>query len=116
VTGPDYPLTIGKLLEVSKQVSGSNANFKWASVEFLNQHKIEPWSDMPTWIPDDEEGIGASRIDISKARNAGLKFRPLEETVRATLEWAKTFPPGHEWKAGLTPEREAEALAALRGK
>src|ERR1043165_4902990 len=96
VTGPDYPLTIGKLLEVSKQVSGSNANFKWASAEFLKQHKIEPWSDMPTWIPDDKEGIGASHVDISKAISAGLKFRPLEETVHDTLEWAKTFPPGHE--------------------
>src|ERR1043165_8710561 len=103
VTGPDHPLTIGKLLEVSKQVSRSDANFKWASGEFLNQHKIEPWGDMPTWIPDDEEGIGASRVDISKALNAGLKFRLLEETVRDTLEWAKAFPPGHEWKAGLTP-------------
>ncbi|HLO29471.1 MAG TPA: NAD-dependent epimerase/dehydratase family protein [Anaerolineales bacterium] len=112
--GPDYELTLGRLLEVSKQVSGSSANFNWASVEFLNQNKIEAWSDMPAWVPDDEEGVGASRLDISKAIRAGLKFRPLEETVRDTLEWAKTRPPDHEWQAGLTAEREAEALAALK--
>jgi len=113
-TGPNYELTIGKLLEVSKQVSGSNANFRWASLEFLKEHKVEEWSDMPTWVPDIEENRGFSRMNISKAINVGLKFRPLEETVRDTLEWAETRPPNHEWRAGLTAEREAEVLAALK--
>ena len=115
-TGPDYELTIGKLLEVSKQVSDSHANFQWASVESLKLHKVEPWSDMPTWVPDDEEGIGLSRVEVSKAIAAGLKFRPLEETVHDTLEWAQTRPPDHQWRAGLTAEREAEVLAALKGE
>ena len=115
-TGPDSELTIGKLLDVSKQVSGSDANFRWASVESLSQNKVEPWSDMPTWVPDDEEGAGFSRLDISKAIRAGLRFRPLEETVRDTLEWARTRPADHEWRAGLTAEREAEVLAALKGE
>lgn len=115
-TGPDYELTIGKLLEVSKQVSGSEANFHWGSLEFLKQNKVEPWSDMPAWIPDDEEGVGFSRIDISKAIAAGLKFRPLEETVRDTLDWAQTRPTDHTWRAGLTAEREREVLAAWKGE
>ena len=113
-TGPDYELTIGKLLEVSKQVSGSDANFRWASVDFLNQNKIEPWSDMPTWVPDDEEGVGFSRVDVSKAMEAGLTFRPLEDTVRDTLEWAQTRPPGYVWRAGLAAEREQEVLGLLK--
>ena len=115
-TGPDYELTIGRLLETSKQVSGSNANIHWASVEFLNQHQVEPWSDMPTWIPDDEEGVGFSRVDVSRTIAAGLKFHPLEETVRDTLAWAQTRPADHEWRAGLTAEREAQVLAALKGE
>jgi 2'-hydroxyisoflavone reductase len=115
-TGPDYELTIGKLLEVSKQVSGSDAAFRWASVEFLKQQNVAEWSDMPTWIPDTEENQGFSRMNISKAINAGLRFRPLEETVRDTLAWARTRPPDHEWKAGLTAEREAQVLAALRAE
>ena len=115
-TGPDYELNIGKLLDVSKQVTGSNANIHWASVDFLNQHKVEAWSDMPTWVPDDEEGVGFSRVDVSKAIEAGLRFRPLEETVRDTLAWAQTRPADHEWRAGLTAEREAQVLAALKGE
>jgi 2'-hydroxyisoflavone reductase len=113
-TGPDYELTMGRLLEVSQQVSGSEANIKWASVEFLNQHNVSPWSDMPAWVPDDDEGVGFARIDVSKAIRAGLTFRPLEKTIGDTLEWAQTRPADHEWKAGLTPEREAEILAALK--
>jgi 2'-hydroxyisoflavone reductase len=115
-TGPDYELTIGKVLELSKQVSGSDANFRWASLDFLKQHNVEEWSDMPAWVPDIEENQGFSRMNISKAIHAGLKFRPLEETVRDTLEWAKTRPADHEWRAGLTAEREAQVLAALKGE
>ena len=101
------------MLDASKQVSGSDANFKWASVEFLNQNQVAPWSDMPAWVPDTPEDAGLSRVDISKAIRAGLKFSPLETTIRDTLEWEKSRPNDHEWKAGLKPEREKELLRLL---
>ncbi|MGE5776476.1 MAG: NAD-dependent epimerase/dehydratase family protein [Chloroflexota bacterium] len=112
-TGPDYELTIGRLLEVCKQVSGSNADFKWASLDFMNQNNVQPWSDMPVWVPDEGETAGFARISVSKAIRAGLKFRPLEETVRDTLEWAKMRPADQGWRAGLSTEREQELLALL---
>jgi 2'-hydroxyisoflavone reductase len=113
-TGPDSELTLGAVLEACREVSGSDANFKWASVEFLTDHKVEAWSDMPVWVPDTEEDAGFSRTDISKAINAGLKFRPLKDTVRDTINWANTRPMEHEWKAGLKPGREAELLELLK--
>jgi 2'-hydroxyisoflavone reductase len=70
---------------------------------------------MPVWIPDAEENQGFSRMDVSKAIHAGLKFRPLEETIRDTLAWAQSRSADHEWRAGLTAEREADVLAALKG-
>lgn len=112
-TGPDYELTFGAMLETCKQVSGSDAAFRWASVGFLEQHKVEAWSDMPVWVPDNEENRGFSRVDISKAIRAGLTFRPLAATVRDTLAWAKTRPPDHPWRAGLKSERESELLEML---
>ena len=112
-TGPDHELTLGTMLETSKQVSGSDASFKWASVEFLNQNQVAPWSDMPAWVPDTPEDAGLSRVDISKAIRAGLKFMPLEKTIRDTLEWEKSRPSDHEWRAGLKPEREKELLRLL---
>ncbi|MFN8413299.1 MAG: SDR family oxidoreductase [Anaerolineales bacterium] len=107
------PLTLGTLFETCKQVSGSDANFKWMSLEFMTQNKVVPWSDMPAWIPDTGEDAGASRIDVSKAVRDGLVFRPLAETVKDTLAWASEFPAEHEWKAGLGEEREKELLKQL---
>ena len=112
-TGPEHELTLGEMLDASKQVGGSDANFKWASVEFLNQNQVAPWSDMPAWVPDTPEDAGLSRVDISKAIRAGLKFMPLEKTIRDTLEWEKSRPSDHEWRAGLKPEREKELLRLL---
>lgn len=113
-TGPDYELTLGAMLETCKQVSGSDANFKWAAVEFLNQNKVAEWSDMPVWVPDNEENQGFSRVDISRAIKAGLKFRPLQDTVRDTIAWANTRPLDQAWKAGLTTQREAELLISMK--
>jgi 2'-hydroxyisoflavone reductase len=112
-TGPDYELTLGAMLDASRQVSDSDADFKWASVEFLNQNHIAPWSDMPVWVPDTVEDAGFSRVDISKAIQFGLRFMPLERTIRDTVEWANSRPSDHEWRTGLKPEREKELLGLL---
>ena len=112
-TGPEYELRLGTLLAACKTVSGSDAGFSWAPVDFLAEHKVEPWSDLPVWIPDTPADAGFSRIDVSKAIAAGLTFRPLDDTIRATLDWAQTRPADHAWRAGLTPQREQELLRLL---
>lgn len=109
-TGPDYELDFGSLLETCRRVSNSDAVFEWASVEFLAENKVQPWSDMPVWIPETPEDVGHSRVNVSKAIAAGLTFRPLAKTVRDTLDWALTRPKNYQWRAGLTPERELELL------
>lgn len=53
-----------------------------------------------------------ANVVVDKALAAGLTFRPLKETVHDTLAWDLGRggpPPGQE---GLSPEREAELLAA----
>ena len=112
-TGPDYELSLGAMLEACKEVSGSDATFTWAAVDFLKQNNVAEWSDMPVWIPDNAESAGFSRVDVSKAIKAGLKFRALNDTIRDTIDWAKTRPADHEWRAGLKPEREQELLKLL---
>jgi len=113
-TGPDTVLTFGEMLDACRRVTGSVCNFQWASAEFLKEHEVAPWSDMPVWIPDTEEDAGFARVDISKALNAGLKFRPLEETVRDTMQWAQMRPEDHEWHAGLNPTKENILLTLLK--
>lgn len=113
-TGPDYDLSFGRLLDTCKLIGNSDAKFKWASLEFLNQNNVAAWSDLPAWVPDNGEDAGFSRVDVSKAINAGLKFLSLEETVHDTLEWANSRAADHEWKAGLKAERERELLELLK--
>jgi 2'-hydroxyisoflavone reductase len=112
-TGPAHPLTVGAMLEACKQMSRSDATFRWASLEFLKGNKVQPWSDLPAWLPDVGDEAGFLQVDISKAINAGLIFRPLEYTVRDTLQWVGSWPEEHEWKAGLTEAREKELLQLL---
>lgn len=114
VTGPDRELMMGEFLDMCKQVSGSTAAFHWASAEFLKEHEVQPWSDMPVWIPDTDEDAGFSRVDVSKAIEAGLKFRPLEDTIRDTIQWADMRPAHHEWRAGLNPTKENILLTLLK--
>lgn len=118
-TGPDESIAIGDLLETCKRVTGSDATFTWVAAEFLEKHEVMPWMHMPVWVPPDEpEQAGFGRLDISRAREAGLTFRPVEETIRDTLQWWKTLPEERTktLRAGIAPEREAEVLAAWHGR
>jgi 2'-hydroxyisoflavone reductase len=113
-SGPEQPLPMGELLETSRAVSGSDAHFIWASEEFLLANKVEPWTEMPLWLPESNpEYRGMDSIDISKAIQDGLTFRPLSETALATLDWAKSRPTDHQWRMGMKPERERELLQKL---
>ncbi len=111
-TGPAKELGIGGMLDGIKSALSSNATFAWADAEFLKQQKVEAWSDMPVWAGDE---LGLSRANISRALAKGLTFRPLGDTARDTVAWFKAQKPERQAKlrAGLTPEREAEVLAAL---
>ncbi|MBA3545981.1 MAG: NAD-dependent epimerase/dehydratase family protein [Nannocystis sp.] len=112
--GPAQPIGIGALLETCKTVSGSDARFTWAPLDFLEAQKIAPWSDMPVWVPPIEDGIGMTSSSSARAIAKGLTYRTLEDTVKATLDWWATLPPERQAKlrAGITREREAAVLAA----
>jgi 2'-hydroxyisoflavone reductase len=113
-TGPEKTLGVGAMLEGIKTANKSNANFTWVNTDFLEAQKVAPWSDMPVWVPPRGEEAGMGRISIQRALAKGLSFRPLAETGRDTLAWFKSQPAERQakLKAGLSPEREAEVLAA----
>jgi len=110
VTGPDYVLTMYKVLHDSQHVTGSDARFTWIPDKVLLERDVTPWIELPLWVPRDaKEGFRHTYID--KAIAAGLTFRPLDETIRDTLAWARTRPADHAWSAGLKPEHERALLA-----
>jgi nucleoside-diphosphate-sugar epimerase len=101
-TSPPRALTFGSMLDAC-----GAADITWVDEAFLAEHGVEGWSDLPCWIPSSDESHACFQlVDVSRAVEAGLLFRPLAETARDVPEWTG--------KAGLSPEREAELLEAWR--
>jgi 2'-hydroxyisoflavone reductase len=108
VSGPASPLTMRETLETCVQVAGAGAALTWVEEAFLLEQGLQPWAELPLWIPDGSNA--ALNIHLGKAQAAGLVCRPLVETVRDTLAWHQTRADG--FKRALAAEREAEVLAA----
>jgi 2'-hydroxyisoflavone reductase len=111
-TGPDYELRMGKLLEECEAVSDGEAQIIWVSEKFLEESGVEPFTEMPLWVPREYAGMQA--VDCGRAIAAGLTFRPVSQTVRDVLEWDSTRVEA-DLAAGLKPERERELLSAWHG-
>jgi 2'-hydroxyisoflavone reductase len=101
------------VLEECKSVSESDAVLTWVSEPFLFAEKVAAWSEMPLWLPEQEapQLAGFMFINCDKALAAGLRIRPLSETVRDTLTWASSELSGAPLKAGIDPVREAALLS-----
>lgn len=110
VTGPAEPLTWGRFLETCRRALGVETAFVWVSEEFLVRHGLGS-QEVPLWLTREYHGV--MQADISKALAAGLKHRPLEQTVRDIAEWdAREGNP----QLGLPLERERELLALWRAE
>ena len=98
-TSPPRALTFASMLDAC-----GARDVVWADEAFLRERGVEPWRDVPCWIPaSDPEHAAFQLVDVSRAVEAGLTFRPLAETARDVPEWAGA--------AGLAPEREEQLLA-----
>jgi len=104
VVGPRLPFD--HVLISCRTVTGSAAEIVWLDHEFLLAHEVAEWIELPLWIADPEWKDFMNK-DISRALAAGLTCRSLEDTIRDTLERAQIVDG-----VGLTPEREADLLAA----
>jgi 2'-hydroxyisoflavone reductase len=117
-TGPDVPLLIGDVLATIAAAAEAKPNLVWVSDEFLLSEGVQPLDGVPLWVPPEYRYF--FRVDVRKALAAGLACRPLADTTRDTLAWLRSgqgsVSPGARMsiESGLTPEREAEMLAAWR--
>lgn len=108
---PPKTLTMKDVLDECRAVSRSDASFTWASEEFLLQHEVAAWSEMPLWLPEEAAPHlrGFMFINCDKAVAAGLSCRALSETISHTLAWYQT--DNRELKAGLKPDKEVTLLS-----
>ncbi|MGA4842402.1 NAD-dependent epimerase/dehydratase family protein [Streptomyces sp. G45] len=103
--------TMGDLLDACVDVAGApDAQLRWAAPEDVVAAGIEPWEELPVWIPPGELYDTVHDTSSAKAVGAGLSCRPLRETVRDTWGWLRSL--GGE--APLRPDRRRVGLAASR--
>jgi 2'-hydroxyisoflavone reductase len=124
-TGPARPVTMGELLQTCGDVSGSDASPTWVDEAFLADREVGEWMELPLWLDSrDPDSRHFMDVDIGRAVTAGLRFRPLAETVGDTLAWVAardgrgegTAAMGSADAVGLDPARERELLADWHGQ
>lgn len=118
LVSPAGHVTMGELLDACVEVTGSGAELRWTAPEALVGAGVEPWSELPVWLPPGEMYDAMHTADVSRALGAGLRCRSAAETVADTWAWLEsvggTAPQRPDRpRVGLSPEREAEVLAAL---
>jgi len=104
----------GLLAGVAAGVGGAPP-LTWVDADFLEAARVSPWSDLPVWMG---KGDPLSQCSNDRAVAAGLRCRPVADTARDTLAWWRGLPEARRSapKAGLTPAREMEVLAAWRAR
>ncbi|MGL6280380.1 MAG: epimerase, partial [Gaiella sp.] len=100
------------VLDAALAVTGADARLTAVDPGFLVEQGVGEWMELPVWIDERQEDWRSFMdVDTTRAELAGLRARPLVETVRGALEHAAPVDG-----VGLTPEREAELLAAWHAK
>jgi nucleoside-diphosphate-sugar epimerase len=121
LASPQGHTTIGELLGACVQVTGGGAELRWTEPEVILEAGIEPWTELPVWVPPGSDLHDALHsADVSRAVEAGLSCRPVAKTVADTWNWLQdiggTAPQRPDRpRSGLDPEVEAKVLATGGG-
>ena len=109
-TAPIGQTTMEELL----RAADPHADLRWIPDDKLEQAGVEPWMELPLWLP--ERHAGTWRIGTAKAQAAGLRTRPIQESVDDIATWLENGGEAEldEWRAEHRPPRmSAEREAAL---
>lgn len=115
VVSPSGHTTMGELLDTCVRVTGSDARLRWSEPAAILAAGIEGWTELPIWIAPGKDHRMMHHGDVTKATRAGLRCRPVAQTVADTWAWLRrtggTVPqrPGQP-PIGLDRQREAQFL------
>ncbi len=109
--------TMGEFLRTCIEVTGSSAQLHWAEPEAVLAAGIEPWTELPVWIPPGPDHAGMHLSDPARALATGLRCRPVQDTVADTWAWLQSIGgvapqrPDRPFK-GIDPAKEKALLKA----
>lgn len=104
-------------LALAREVAGHQGPVVVADPDWLREREVRPWAgprSLPLWL-DDPAWRGMNARRNSRAVAAGLRLRPLADTLRDTLAWERSRGVDTPRASGLTREEERELLADLGG-
>lgn len=100
------------ILSCKKLVSPENTELYWVEESVLEENQVQPWGELPFWLPDTLNMNGLMCTNNDKAIKAGLSFRSMKKTIMDTLEWSLHERNG-KWEAGLGREKEFHLLEVV---
>lgn len=115
--GPQAPWTLSQLVDACITAAGDNAATPvWVDEEFLLEHEVAPWGELPLWLPEVTGMANMLAVDVSRAVAAGLTFRTLDTVVADTLAWDRDTQRGRDLRGPLTAEKEADVLMKWKSR
>jgi 2'-hydroxyisoflavone reductase len=105
--GPKERLKWGDLLQACQKATKATSKLTWVPDAWVARQGNEVF---PIWAPYAGDSKGFHTWKNARAIQAGLKFRPVQQTVSDTLAWYKSQSERTKL-AGPGPEQEAELLA-----
>lgn len=113
--GPPGEATFAGLLDAAGAAAGGGATVRWVDEDFLLGEGVQPWTEVPLWVPSSDPTAALLQVDDTRARALGLRARPVAATVADVLDWDRSRDRTVAAAAGLPRDREAALLAAWAG-
>jgi len=115
-------ITFGELLATCARVTSADgrpaATLRWVPDSVLLAAGVQPWMELPMWLPDGPDVAGTWQVSGDRALRTGMRYRPLTDTVHDTWLWLRQEAAAgrkliHRPEIGLDPDTEREILAAV---
>jgi 2'-hydroxyisoflavone reductase len=112
VVGPGERIVMRDVVETARDAAAADTTFTWVSEGFLGAVGDEAQEWFPMWEP---QFPGVHTYDAARAVAAGLRCRPLAQTVADTLAWDQERGQP-DLRTGLSKEKERELLATWHSR
>ncbi|HEX5620387.1 MAG TPA: NAD-dependent epimerase/dehydratase family protein [Solirubrobacteraceae bacterium] len=103
-TAPPRQQTMGEVMDAAVAATGSGAELVWRDDERLQALEVEPWTELPLWLPE-AAFPGTWQVGTARAQAAGLRCRPIAETVADVWAWLRDGGESEldEWRSEHRP-------------